>query len=412
VRRRVSLDFELPSETFADVLNLSEEASIVPLTFLAKRADGDAVLRSFDIRDSDNRCLSVLGMEEGRMAALAMLSTAVKRMSGVATLQEEDVDELWAIVTLPPEAAGERAKAIIDRTGVNGAMASVPDTSLELLGFLLDWFSNHFVLLAVIGAGGQRCRRVVKLAYDEGLPRKAQIRRGNRWSTIKTVMGWGSLRIDPDFTLPLPCRSLHFEVEAPSQMMVTKALTRVVRWEEGPGSSPGATTRRIHQREEVDGNRSHYPALAHVRQPGISFGYAFEPSFEIDFARGGSSSLVLWACLLLTVGLSAGVYWPHRLLQPEAAATMLVLAPGLLSGAAIFTGQHSALSLLRAGFRVLVGALGVISLVAAATLVSLPDSAGPERETFLRPVWSRLFLMSVAISILLLPAVYFRRKRG
>jgi len=253
IRRRVNLDLETPCSGPADlpVPGLGAPLQcIVPLIYVRKGyAEYEAALRDLDVRDDQERRLPVLGRDQQREAAMAVLGQAIWRMTTRAlrpmegpplVLTRHEMEELWGMVASPLTVATRRC-VDLERRIMGGdpnlpalvTAASESTNSLETLSFLMRMLSSHSLLLSDLGSQQAKAtRRVVEIVYDDG----HQVH-GERWKVRSAAAAWrllklrlGLVGVDVDFDAwaSLPCESHHFETEAPAQMIITQARTGVI----------------------------------------------------------------------------------------------------------------------------------------------------------------------------------------
>ncbi len=437
VRRKVSLDLELPKVS-PGLTEGSDRCCIVPLTYLLKGStENDAVLRDFDVRDEQGRRLPTLGRHAHRLATLALLGRAIERLAGPSSrLTGHEMEELWAVVASPLEPAERRCAYLEERIRENDqdlpTMVSAwrrDRENAELLEFLLRWLSGHSLLLADLGGRRRGGRRIIELAYDAWAPppsastgrRKKDRQRPKTdpddappplW---KVRLGWAGVRVDFEPWAALPCESQHLEIEAPAQMIVTHARTRVVtrkrRLDDGDGREGGDPASTLVGLVIEDANLARHQTLAHIRQPGIPAAAFVQASVVFDSAGGGSGWLAVWAAIALAIGLEAGALWTASVHQPDAAATVLVFVPGLLLTASFVAGQHAVVGPWRSAFRSLLWLVGVVSVIAATSLVTLPGDPTSAQIEFVSVLWHILFVVTLVISLALYWAVRTRRSR-
>jgi hypothetical protein len=339
-KRSVSVDFKLP-RWYAESPEVKKVGQwMVPLGLLAKQP-----LSNFDLRDEEGSCLSLVSSEESGLIAAATLifaAGAVLRRFGRERDEEAIAEDLELVATCK---RGE-AKAAVSRALESGGLAR--ESRLLLAGEtrarrLIEDFAESFPVLTPISSPSQA--RVLKLSYEEGIkwPSGPFDRIGPALAWRPAPFSWVAGGVGMG-------QSFHCEVGVPEDLEITSSLL-TAEWPNGTQDDSGkAKSQRVHL------YLSGVPSDAN----GV-----LEVAFRVD-RRGlifSSAALGLVTSLLLTLG----AIFPGNL-SGDATETLLITVPALLAAYIAKPGEHPLTGKLLLGVRVLVGTIGVLSFLAAATL--------------------------------------------
>ncbi len=423
-RRRVSLDFTI-SQSEADPAGLPDPVHAVPLAMLAK-----APLRNFDIYDEDGTPIPVFTTGQAQKVATAGLTAAARNAFALADdvpperdLGEVVLRDLERIVTcdadddetlreirraqevvrpadaeLPdptdPEkvrAQRELERAIFERNRVMGNPAAAG---------LIESLQSNFLLLAQTSVAiGER--RILKFTFEEpinarqeGSPpssaRQLASWRARAWAAVRAEARWLGVRLGwLAETVSLSCptaqwsRSFHIEMAAPAGLEITEA-----RLYSGTAS--------LSDRVSGPLNRVHL----HLRDsaaPVAERTTQTEP-YAVVYLRAQRSGFLLpafLASLVTPVLLFFGsLRLPDLAREVEAAATLLLLGPGLLAVYLARPAEHALASRLLSGVRLLLLLSGLCAVAAGCVLI-----AGFAAEDRLI-AWNTLTIMSAAIAMM------------
>ena len=211
LRRRVSVDFQIPDSEF--LYGVSPRA--VPLALLEKRP-----LVDFDITDESGSVLPIGTRAENCFAAWSMLAAAasveIEYLDvDVALLDIEDLwNDLRVIAFGEPAAALQMLSSFETtpdpiRSGL--AASSYFDSVARTLAALF------MLLVPVRGTPGDR--RVIKFQYIEVLNRL-----GSGWERFTETMGWKPARFEFGAPAVGESESYHFEVAAPADLQVARSV--------------------------------------------------------------------------------------------------------------------------------------------------------------------------------------------
>ncbi len=343
VRRRVSVDFEIP-HSYASPEGVTLDTWLAPLALLRKGSP----LVDFDLLDEEGRSLPLLATNEGhRVAAAALVSRA-------GTILQREGRTLGSELTeaLSGAAACERREA---KTAIRRAMA--PQRGTDPRRFLardphmprlVDDLARNFLVLTPISDPTKR--RVIKFSFLESFKRPSYI--------PLRVLGWRRTHLEFVIGGAGMARSYHCEIGAPDRLEIMQAQLSEVR-------ASGAT---IRDRRSACGNR------VHLQLTDVPSDTNAVLEADLRATRRGlpamSAVLGVAVSLLLTAGV---VFHASALRGGDTTAALLVAIPALLAAYLSRPGEHELASRLLIGIRWLTGVIGLLVFLAAATLVAEPD---------------------------------------
>lgn len=328
VRRNVSIDFSIPEELELGQVD-DELLPWIPLSFLKKE-----VLRKFDLRDAEGKPVPMLTKaENGRIATETLVQAAE------AALEEAVPEEVKSHLRVVAEA--ERGPAGAEfRTwraaADDGTNPHRPEWKklVERQGFMdyAQQLAENFILLAVApSAPGQR--RLMKLSYEERLPRGAgdDTEDGEQLPLKERVLeklGWRRKLVPLSLPAVALASSFHVEVPAPPDMEIAAARLRLQ-------VAPGRTGDDKPPKDVVDRRPMQ---RAHLYVSDVPAGYVADALIYLRARRPGflrAAALTSW----LAAGLLAGGYafLPDitSTANSQTAAALLLAGPGLSAGALI-----------------------------------------------------------------------------
>lgn len=361
VRRRVSIDFKLP-EDYANAAELRGTHWYVPFALFRK----ERPLVGFDLLDEEQRALPLATTRESRSVADWTLGEAAGSIlkQGERKLSRELGERLKAVVRCAPADAERAVREAIDPHGGLDRYHLARDPLMERL--VKDLSRYHLVLTLIT----EPCeRRVVKFCFHE----KVVIRdRG-----LTSLLGWKA----PSFEVLTPGVSLsqnyHCELSAPENLDIRRAELFTRR---GPGEPKGlsACTESVNEMEagQTPGARIHLrlPEPKHgdetvADQEGVL-------DVELRASRPGLPGAAVMLALGVAILLTAGVVLHDRVAgHGESATALLVAVPALLS-VYIARPEHQLAKRLLKGVSRLAAFVGVLALIAAASLLLTADSPG------------------------------------
>jgi hypothetical protein len=380
-RRRVSVDFALPEETWSALR--VEDGVVVPISVLTK-----APRKKFDLRDESGRSIPVLGREQnGDLAHTALISAALDALPEDVS---DDVIQMIAadlrqVVFAPPEQAADAVSFMAGsaEAGDPWRLAIQEDPTCQAL---LDILWANYVLFAVLEPGGPT-RRVLKFSYaddfdltppTEGLRqrfRPGELSRGLRETDHKyfVVECGGAAR----------AASFHAEVALPEELKVV--FGTLFDFEAGEPLG----------QDEWNVNRLSVYASTEVSAdavPGIYLVVAAE--------RAGRPVQAAVTSVVVAVLLWMGVLSGLDAKNPGAAVSTLLAGAALFTGWAAAQGEHRLIRVVFAASRRWLGAVAVVALLASACLAMEFPSVHP-----LAVWWGCAVVSSVAAARLLWSAV-------
>lgn len=331
IRRRITVDFDVPSFT-------TETGSLyLPVAQFAKRK-----LVNFDIKDADGHALTMLTAEQnGRLSAALLLSLMTARANDqVDCLTEDYIPKLVTAVT------DKQKRLAWDRIFQPGTRAGRRLESERGLIALATDLLNNFILYLPASHSEAGTRRLVKLAFDA--PRPAIDVSG-----LRARLGWHDA--EDSFHVPLAgyCTSYHFELEAPSEMEITK------------GAFTGK--REGHQISDVVSSptsRAHFNLSRLDRRDGL----------VVIRMRARSRSLVGGAALFATMNVVILIFVLLRLHtfshdnHADAVVPALIAIPGILIGYITRPSEHAVVTNFLAALRGVALVSGLTSFAAAFVL--------------------------------------------
>lgn len=378
VRRRVSVDFEIPSK-YANPVGLSLDTWFAPLALLRKGSP----LVDFDLLDEEGRSLPLLATDEGhQIAAAALVSRAgaILEESG-GGLNSSLTKDLQAVASCERRDAREAVRRALEpQRGTDPRRFLARDPHMPRL---VDDLARNFLVLTPIEDPAQR--RVIKLSFLESFRRPSYIPLrvlGWRKTELKFVTGGAGM-----------ARSYHCEIGAPERLEIMQANLSEIR----------ASGAKINDRRSACGNRVHLQ-LTNVPSDTNAVLQA-----DLRATRRGLPSMSAVLGVAVSLLLTAGVVFHASALKAgDTTAALLVAIPALLAAYLSRPGEHELATRLLIGIRWLTALIGLLVFIAAASLV-----AEPKHDRTVLTIWIVLAASSwLATAALIASAVLPRPPRG
>ncbi len=338
VRRDVSVDFTVPRPLRERLALPGTAQSVVPLATVRK-----VVLRRFDVRDEDGRAVPVLGRAHNALVAREAMAEGARRALEAAALPPPSPRLLGDLDTIAGAELAEVDVAVeallgAGRRGDAEAGAVLADPAA---GFLIGDLADHWLLLALVD--DLERRRVLKFAYDDRLDEAGRVRLSQR-------LGWRPLSLAVGARLAGRCASYHAELAGPEEVRFVRTVLADLE--------AGALYDADGESDRAAVSSSRVPRDANAQ---VLFQVQAErPGFPVlAFAVAATAAAVLV--------LGALVFDPTaRVAGPP--ISVLLAASALFAGAVARSGEHRLLQTLLALPRLLLGAVGIVAVLAASTL--------------------------------------------
>ncbi len=333
VRRRVSVDFQLPDR------NPSAGAPtplFIPLTLLQKKP-----LVGFDLRDENGDTLPLLTHTQSDWLGWSALVVAVEMVLDPTPLPDPIVGELWEIVHSEAPAATALLPRIFDANRAPGPLRAQLKANTILVNRTRS-LAESFILFVPIFVGKWR-RRVVKFSYIEEL------------ESDKKRFDWRSTVLDIDVPAVDHTGSYHVETQAPDGIEIV-----------------GARLRIQNQFGITDIGQAEPRARVHLYTPSVGPGSnaVLRLGFQTIFTRLPMAAL--FSTLLTAAVLTMAVLFAGRLdanSGSDPVAIFLAIPSVIALLVARPPGEHDLLSRRLFALRVIVVASGVLPFVAAGVFV-------------------------------------------
>lgn len=372
IRRNMSVDCRVPPEVCDLIEKLGFDRFFVPLRFVMRGS-----LLSFDLR-LDRKPVPLLTREQNTMATLAMLYAAVDQCN----LTLDDPRGVLGRVADIDASAAQDALAALGLGPTPG-----PDESVEAaqLRWAITTFDQKYLLLTDVPLEVARQRSVFKIVQElPQYPLRAGARRLHQeiaWEPMSFVFD------TPDINAG---GSYHFQFTAPDGLAVSDGTLLAASSDRTEVESFGRPTLRTSVLGlnatigEVPPEKDSYAAVVKV-----------QPTPD-GLMRASAASAVFTTILLLIAAASA-----QRLEDEQfgPSITLLLVLPGVVSTYLARPGEHSMVSRVLRGIRVLMLTSAVIIYLAAGVL-----ALGPEREV-LRATWLTSAVISAVPATMLVVAV-------
>lgn len=360
VRRRISVDFELPSNEPEREID-DEPVDLVPLALLTKEP-----LIGFDLRDEGGNVVPLLTREQNAFfswSLLAAVGEAAARDAGFTLPLPLDVlSDLRLLTSERSEKAREVLKTFQKPRKRESRFLRRALMRDEVFASLAEALTNNFLLLVVVGHRTST-RRVLKFSYVEPLPWPSfRMIVSRNWRSLVWIvrMQLGLEPIPLAFDVPAfnETASYHFELEVPRGLIVESA-------ELVDDDSNTVLVEIVHPRS----SRVHLYASPDIDSEGVTSWVWVQPALG-GLVRTASFFAVAVASLLVVLAIQ------HDVIRLSAAMTLLLTIPALLGAFIVRPGEHLLASRLLFGFRFIAGILGLLPFLNALTLVvGIPEHA-------------------------------------
>lgn len=382
VRRRMSIDFSLPEGRGL----VDGDTVLIPLTLLDKET-----LRNFDIRDEEDRALSVLTTEEN--SDVVVRGLAVLLSSLVEPGEKVDLHTLRSIVAEQDvDVAVKNAEDALAAKGTLGVVIANEDSedARSTLTGLIQQLAGAFVLLAPLRYQPQQ-RRLIKLNYDaaHGGQRSGDLgsqaySAANRFLSTFGLLG----RVEEFAELEVGLgASYHCEAVPPADTWVAEATLRVTR---GDGTVEEPTTDRhqfrphLHAAARSRGDTGRLSLIVHAHREGLLF------------PLWGASTLLAAALWLVQDRLDR--------VEPQTLAAML-LVPFALATYYVRSAENSYVTVMLRGVRLVAGipiaggllVVGMLALGYVGKGEAVPDAAADVAWWSARAAAGTALLLSLAM---------------
>lgn len=393
VRQQVTIDFRLPEHLPGSFELGGKTHHALPLLFLPRRSD----LAYFDVRDETGQAVPMLTRKENaRLTGLMLITAARRALSGDGNNRAPSEQLQTYLAAIPTKTLKSAGPLVYDIVTADPLLFEDPeaaktlladDAFRDLLGVCQYSSAVHVPLVVEPGQ-----RRIVKVAWEGrwGTPpaqtgtdtTKRSTRYRRRWRNFQSFAGWrAQLRV-----LDTPqiggSESHHIQVSVPAGVELTEAGCR-----NSPPRLmlPSGSDKPDPPKPDGDPSQPFTSAIsprAHLYIPRAHEHRAGLLQVGLRAARHG----LLWAALvtgvLVTLLLTLYTLKADEIVgQSETGAAVLLLVPAVLAGFLVRPGEHAMARTLLRGPRLITTGLGVLPLIAAATLVSTSTTRGDELLT-------------------------------
>ena len=390
VRQSVSIDFRLPKHLPGGFVVDVRRHHALPLLLLTRRTD----LAAFDVTDESGRSLPMLTRNENaRLTGLMLLSAAERAVGTGSGNQNEGGGNEEDTLSVPlriflagiPGRGRDRALEMVERVvGADPVLFPEPEVAdrllanpdfRDLLGIFQYASAIHVPMQVAPGE-----RRIVKVCWEgrwggtwqpdkrpSGI--QASARRG--WHSVQGFAGWRPVNRVLDLPQLGGAESHHVQIITPagvemSEVSAPNVPPRVIL----PGGSgvPDPKVDRDQPRSQTVSRRVHlYLPEAHDMRAGVL-------DVNLRAPRHGLLVAAVMTGILVTAILGVYAARAEEIIgQSDTGAAILLLVPALLAGLILRPGEHAMARVLLRGPRLMTTALGVLPLVAAASIVASPN---------------------------------------
>lgn len=352
VRRRVSVDFELPMNLSQTLIG-GQPHCLVPLAILRKEP-----LVGFDLHDEAGGSIPLLTREQNSFASWSLMvaiGEAAARNGGHTLPLPLDV--LADLRTLVTEVGDQPLKALRSFTKPGRRETKPLRRALmrdEVFRNYVEALAENFLLFVLV-PHELSIRRVIKFSYVEPLPwPHLEFRPWNRrrlaW-LLRTRLGLSGVPLDFEVPAINQAGSYHFEIEAPRGLVVESIELADDETGNVIAEDLHPQTSRVHIYAARPESVRH-PKVWVWLQPAVS-----------GLIRTSALFVVGVACLLVALASRA------EDLRTGTAMTLLLAIPSFLAIFIVRPGEHLLASRVLLGIRSVVVALGTLPLIGAAGLV-------------------------------------------
>ncbi|HEX5714218.1 MAG TPA: hypothetical protein VFX85_12980 [Solirubrobacterales bacterium] len=356
-RRRVSIDFTLSDDQFADLT--TSDGVVVPISVLTKEPR-----RNFDLRNESGAAVPVLGRDQNAEVALvALMGAALDALPSEPEPEafELILSDLRQVVFSPPASAADALGLFIASAEEGNPIRSAiwDDSTCRSL---LDVLHKNYVLFAALPQGGPN-RRILKYSYGDDFPLTPEGPIWSRFSPRRIAQGiWLPDRSRSTIACPAWWRaaSFHAEIAIPEALRMEFAFLHDF-----------ATDVSISELD-ADKNRASLYAL---RPPDPDADV--EAYLQIAPERRGMVYQAAATGVVVSALLWLGVHSGLDSQNPGPAVSLLLAGAALYSGISAARAEHILVTKLFAAFRRWLGILSLTAVAASATLAMGVPSAQP-----------------------------------
>ncbi|HEX9312451.1 MAG TPA: hypothetical protein VGA30_06450 [Actinomycetota bacterium] len=332
VQRTLTIDFELPDEPPPW---RSSDPYVIPLTLVRKE-----VLWSYDLTDEAGAVVPLLTFEQDCRLAWSALVVGAEGLLG-RPLPAETREELLGLVRELPSDAKSRLAHVL---AVDGPFGSQTQSNEAFVG-LLDDLRSNFALLVPVSYSGSR-RRVMRVSYTQPISRTG--------ARALASLGWKSTRFR--FPIRAPGQtSFHFLLSVPPDVQISRVQFSFRTESPQETVKFGAWDRsRCHLYLAKAPPQLCADIVVHVKQR----------------LRGLVASAFLATLLTASALLTGAIFIDRLRTGARDPASFLVALVGIF---AVLTarppGENDLVSTLLAGTRLAVALAGIVTYMAAASLL-------------------------------------------
>jgi hypothetical protein len=382
-RRHMSVDCRVPPEVTEAVEELGLDRFLVPLRLVAERP-----LLSFDLHLGDHP-VPFLTRAQGRQAERAVLRAAVEQLDRPLSPEEMAAVDAVAIEGRPAAEPALRLLGLSEPAHLLGSATGTADATPEQLAhWAITTFAGSFLLLADVALADVRQRALFKISEEIGPEVSKSL-------PLVSEVGWRSTEFVFDAQDVVAAGSYHFQFIAPDGLMVdggqlfaAAADEKAERVAFGAGSSQG----------QVLGVNAHVEDVPEADTYSVAV--RLRPSPE-GLLRASAISATFSTALLILAALLQPRIAGSRL---ESSATLLLVLPGVVSTMFLRPGEHSLVSQMLRGTRIMLLVSAVLLYLAAAAVLVVDDPTTTSK--MLRVWWGTLALVSCVPTVTLGKAVW------
>ena len=423
VRRRISIDFEVPAHALELEYGEGEDKKVVRFVPLSLLRSWPPVL-NFDLQDQDGKPLSLVSRAttnaiDERVLKLLAESAMAEASPAVEQAIDNIVHREGPAARVGARLLSEGAQEFVEeREKRPSAETENKEIDLDALDRLLDlgamMVDTTMLWIQVDGEVGER--RIVKLSYDEPVRGKlAPIRR------FFTSIGLASVVVNFEVPHIGDAGSYHLEILAPEQMEFTDARlvlsedptppSRITVWRDRLKRVPARLESRIARRRGLPGppepaadyqrhrqlltKRTHL-YLAGERQRAFATASAwFLPERQGTVTAAATLSLAVAAVLLVFRGVADEIAFGTQPGLYGAAVGFLLLAPGLLTYVLLRRREHALVRRVLGASRFLAVSTALLPVMCAGLLILAVARKDPAllAEWTDRAVWASWVLL-------------------
>lgn len=353
VRRKVSVDFELPeNEPEREINGLPTD--LVPLALLRKEP-----LVGFDLRDEHGATLPLLTRQQNAFVSwslLAAVGEAAARNAGLTLPLPLDVLSDLRLLTSEREDTALRVLKTFKKPRREESRALRKALMRdEVFSSFADALTSNFLLLVLI-KHEPSVRRILKFSYVEPLPWAAagllerKSFRGRLW-LLRLRLGLAAVPLDFEVPALNEAGSYHFEIEAPTGLTIERAeITDEESWID-VAEVPHPSGARVHLYASSEIESAHAVAWIWLR-PTV-----------VGLVRTSALFTLAVGYLLLLLA------WRTEAVGTATPMSLLLAIPGFLAVFIVRPGEHLLSSRLLLGIRSVVVLAGLLPMVGGVALM-------------------------------------------